>query len=204
MSECIKSKQFYGEYYSDLIIAKETTIEFVETIMTEQTSYMGNGLIEHYKCRIKSYDSLVTKMMKKQLDINLETAIENINDLIGIRIVCKFLADVYLIAEKFEQSDLFIVKNKKDYIAKAKPNGYRSYHLIVSVKVGEKHIPVEIQLRTISQDSWASLEHQMMYKKDCASKKVIQKELKRCADEMASTDISMETIRELIYDFSQE
>ena len=136
------------------------------------------------------------------------SALHDIHDAIGCRIVCSFVDDVYALAKHIEAQPEFTVLETKDYVRRPKPNGYRSYHMIVSVETPfpdvtrstPGHYPVEIQLRTIAMDSWAALEHQVKYKKDLgnANVQIITQELKRCADELASCDLQMQTIRNLI------
>ena len=117
-------------------------------------------------------------------------------DAVGIRVVCAFISDVYVIRDHLVQLPNCELVKEKDYIKRAKDNGYRSYHMILKVW-GEVY--VEIQLRTISQDTWAALEHHLYYKKEkMVDDVLIEAELKRCADELASTDLSMQTIRDMI------
>ncbi len=182
---------FYGEYYISLCQAMQDVVSFTEIINEDR------HCIEHTKCRIKKYKSVQKKLDKLEFPCTLENAKEQLFDMVGVRLICKFIGDIYdlsgLIATKYN------VLCIKDYISSPKPNGYRSYHIIVEVRLSEtEKIPVEMQLRTISQDSWASLEHQIKYKQDIRSEKLIKSELKRCADEMASTDLCMQTIKEFI------
>ena len=123
-----------------------------------------------------------------------------------MRIVTSFIDDIYLMIKYIKSFDNCEVIEEIDYIKHAKPNGYRSYHLILAVKTDFPDVNgntpgtyyVEIQLRTIAMDTWASLEHKIRYKKDIPSQELISSELKRCADELASCDLSMQTIRSLI------
>ena len=117
-------------------------------------------------------------------------------DAIGLRIVCAFVDDVYTIRDYLVNSEQYKIVKEKDYIRRAKPNGYRSYHMILRTQSGYY---AEIQLRTISMDTWAALEHHLKYKKNLGGHvDLIVSELKRCADELASTDLSMQTIRDMI------
>jgi putative GTP pyrophosphokinase len=124
-----------------------------------------------------------------------ESALEILHDAIGIRVVCSFLDDVYSIRDYIvSQSDIEVIQ-EKDYIRNVKPSGYRSYHMIVKMD----GYYAEIQIRTISMDTWAALEHHIRYKKNISGNtELIFRELRRCADELASTDASMQTIRSLI------
>ena len=156
----------------------------------------GMNPVEHLKYRIKAEDSMREKCRRLGLAETTENALQNIFDAIGLRVVCTFLDDVYAIRDNLaSRADVEIV-NEKDYIQNVKPNGYRSLHLIVR----KDGYFAEIQLRTISMDTWAALEHQIRYKKGIGNSALIFEELKRCADELASTDVSMQIIRAAIYE----
>ena len=135
------------------------------------------------------------------------SALHDIRDAIGIRIVCCFLDDIYRAIDFLKSLDGVRIVEEKDYIRHVKPNGYRSYHVILELEepyedvtgANPGHFYAEVQLRTIAMDSWASLEHQMKYKHDIKNPELIVRELKRCADELASCDVSMQTIRNLIH-----
>ena len=150
-----------------------------------------------YCCsRIKKPESVLKKCRIRGYETDIAAALENLYDLVGIRVICAFSADVYRIAEWLKaQPDIEVIQ-EKDYYAAPKPNGYRSYHFLL--RVPSTGMKSEIQLRTIATDFWATLEHQMKYKKEIPNEKMIRKELKRCADEIASVDLSMQTIREII------
>ena len=131
----------------------------------------------------------------------METAFTRLSDLIGFRLVTHFVGDVYELVKSMKSDTRYRVVKEKDYIALPKPNGYRSYHVILECPFPEAPdgvLRVEIQLRTIAMDCWASLEHEMRYKKGITNTALIEKELKRCAGEMASTDLSMQTLRDMI------
>lgn len=122
-----------------------------------------------------------------------------IYDALGIRVICSFVEDVYQIARWLQERDEIQIMEKKDYIAYPKPNGYRSRHLIIQYTTNDlKGITAEIQLRTIAIDFWAALEHQIKYKHNVPHEEIIRSELKRCADEIASVDLSMQTIRDIL------
>ena len=154
--------------------------------------------IENVKSRVKSERSIVEKMKKKGLPMTISAMMGNIYDIAGIRVVCPFISDVYQVARMIlSQKDINLV-TMKDYIKEPKPNGYRSLHLIVLVDVffseQMQQIPVEIQLRSIAMNCWASTEHQLRYKKDRALTKEMQEELKKCADLMAEADQKMQAL----------
>ena len=179
----------------------------MQKVMEEVADYIGNlrdilgahydmDPVEHCLCRIKSEESMREKCRRRGLPETTESALNEIQDAIGFRIVCVFLKDVYTIIDRLKDMKGFEVVKEKDYIRHVKPNGYRSYHLILRYK--GKYF-VEFQIRTISMDTWAALEHQMKYKKDIGGNvNLITSELKRCADTLASTDISMQAIRDMI------
>ena len=160
--------------------------------------------IESIKSRVKSLDSIVRKLDKLGLPITIESVEENLQDIAGVRVVCSFVDDIYRIAECFlAQEDVTLVK-RKDYIQNPKPSGYRSLHLIIKTPVytenGKKDMFVEIQMRTIAMDFWASLEHKLRYKKNInpQTAEELAKELEACAEESAKLDEKMLRIRERI------
>ena len=160
--------------------------------------------IESIKSRVKSLDSIIRKLDKLGLPITIESAEENLHDIAGVRVVCSFVDDIYRIAECFlAQEDVTLVK-RKDYIQNPKPSGYRSLHLIIKTPVytenGKKDMLVEIQMRTIAMDFWASLEHKLRYKKNLNPRTAeeLAKELEACAEESAKLDEKMLRIRDRI------
>lgn len=154
--------------------------------------------IENVKSRIKSKESILNKLSKKGLPMTVSAMTQNILDIAGIRIICPFIADVYQVAKMIlRQKDVEMLMIK-DYIRNPKENGYRSLHLIVQVEVPfseqTRKVPVEIQIRTIAMNFWASTEHQLRYKKERQFTEEMQKQLKYCADIMAEADIKMQEI----------
>jgi ppGpp synthetase/RelA/SpoT-type nucleotidyltranferase len=168
----------------------------IDELREKMIKEFGSDPVEHCLSRIKEEESMREKCRRQNLPETTESALEQIHDAIGIRVVCAFISDVYSVRDHLRTIDKVEVVEEKDYIKQAKPNGYRSLHMIL--KYDNKYY-VEIQLRTISMDTWAALEHHMRYKKKVSkSDALISAELKRCADELASTDMSMQTIRDLI------
>lgn len=163
-------------------------------------------LYEHLIGRVKAQASMEEKCRRKGYPVTPESALTKCKDAIGIRVVCNFIDDVYRSIDRIKAADWCTVVEEKDYIENAKPNGYRSYHLTLDVPTdlpdytghAPSHYFVEIQLRTIAMDSWASLEHEMKYKHHVNDPERIEKELRRCADQLASCDVQMQTIRQLI------
>ena len=196
-----ENKEFYGIYAVRLDEVCDFLFTEVKAILDSLGTDSETALAEHLKCRVKDSESLKEKLLKNGFPQTAEYGLKNLSDLVGVRIITHFVGDIYTVLGLIERSDKWCVKAVKDYIANMKPNGYRSLHVILTVPFGVGDIPeidVEIQLRTIAMDCWASLEHQLRYKKDISNTALIEGELKRCADEMASTDLSMQTIRDLI------
>ena len=163
--------------------------------------------IEHVTSRIKSPQSIAKKMRKRDLELTIRNIMDYVNDIAGIRIICSFTADIYRIADLLEeQSDIKILKIK-DYIQNPKENGYMSYHMIVAVPVslssGVVDTKVEIQIRTIAMDFWASLEHKIYYKFEGKAPSHIRRELKECADLVSFLDRKMLSINEEVRMFSE-
>ena len=158
--------------------------------------------IHHMEYRLKSVNSILGKLEKRGLEVSLDSIVTNLTDIAGVRVICNYVSDVYKIADLLiKQSDIKLIA-KKDYIKHPKENGYRSLHLVVEVPIflAEKVQPttVEIQIRTIAMDFWASLEHQVKYKKDIKDAENIVYELRACADVINRTDFHMQAIRDNI------
>lgn len=153
-----------------------------------------------YTCsRIKSPDSMIRKLTGRGLPPTPEAALGDLYDGIGVRAVCAFTEDGFRLVRWLREQPLLEIVKEKNYYEYPKPNGYRSYHLLVRLRAGEATgLHAEIQVRTVADDFRATLEHQLQYKKDLPSENLIRRELKRCADEIASVDISMQTLWELI------
>ena len=164
--------------------------------------------IEHLSARIKSPESIAKKLRHQGRAVTVENIVRYINDVAGIRIICSFTSDIYRIAELIrKQSDVKVLKIK-DYIANPKPNGYTSYHMIVTVPIFLSDMTidtkVEIQIRTIAMDFWASLEHKMYYKFEGNAPENIRRELKECADLVGFLDRKMMAINEEIHKYSED
>lgn len=189
--------------YSCAIMEMETKFK----VLNERFSlkYDGNP-IESIKSRVKDYDSIIRKLIRKNLPRTLESVEENINDIAGVRVICSFEDDIYRLARCLLQQDDVTLIRQKDYIQNPKPSGYRSLHLIVSIPIflenEKKDVKVEVQLRTIAMDFWASLEHKLKYKKNIPPEKMeeLTRELVDCANISASLDSRMQNIRNSILD----
>ena len=168
----------------------------------EYKSIHSHNPIEHMKSRIKTPESILEKLQRKGLPVSAEGA-EELTDIAGIRVVCSFLSDVYEIADSItSQKDLTLIR-KSDYIKNPKPHGYRSLHLIVSIPVyfssKVENVPVEIQLRTVSMDTWASLEHKLRYKYNGEMPDDISEMLLNCADITANLDDKMMSAHDRLF-----
>jgi len=158
--------------------------------------------IEYMKSRVKTPSSIMEKLKRRGFEMSIGSAKENLNDIAGIRVICSFVGDIYDIAEMLKrQVDITLIE-EKDYIKNPKQNGYRSLHLVVKVPIffsdHEELVRVEVQIRTIAMDFWASLEHKLYYKTSGESPGHITQDLKECADLIASTDMRMQDIHKQV------
>lgn len=188
-------------YYRCAIMEVETKFN----VLNEEFSLQyDRNPIENVKSRLKSTDSIIRKLKKKELPFSLEAMQENINDVAGIRVICSFPEDIYMLADCLLNQDDIKLITKKDYIKNPKKSGYRSLHLIIEVPIflknEKRYMKVEVQLRTIAMDFWASLEHKLRYKKNISLEEaeIISKELLECSEISATLDKRMEDIRNRI------
>ncbi|QNQ80200.1 GTP pyrophosphokinase [Lactobacillus sp. PV034] len=196
----------YGDYQPILEDLLAQTMQHFRTINQQYAQEHGDHLYEHLIGRVKTEASMEEKCKRKNLPLTVHSALKENKDSVGIRVVCNFIDDIYRWIDLIGSWENSTIVKKKDYITNVKPNGYRSYHLILDQELPQEdvdgntpgHYYVEIQLRTIAMDTWASLEHEMKYKHEVKNAEMISQELKRVADELASCDVSMQTIRQLI------
>ena len=188
-------------YYRCAIMEVETKFK----VLNEQFSLQyDRNPIETIKTRLKSPDSIVKKLAKKDVPLTVESIEKNLNDIAGVRVICSFPEDIYVLADCLLQQDDIKLIEVKDYIKNPKPNGYRSLHLIVEIPIflkdEKKNMRVEVQLRTIAMDFWASLEHKLSYKKDIPQdeEELLRRELLDCAQISADLDLRMEKIKNRI------
>lgn len=174
----------------------------LEVLNDELSITRQRNPIDHIKTRIKSPESIATKLKKKNIPVTVASVKENLNDVAGIRVICAFIDDIYKIADMLTSQDDIQLIQKKDYIKKPKMNGYRSLHLILEVPVffsdRKENLRVEVQIRTIAMNFWASLEHQLKYKKNISDAESIVYELRACADVINRTDHHMQSLRDRI------
>lgn len=196
------------EKYSKLMAYYRCAMMEIETkfnVLNEEFSLQyDRNPISGMKSRLKSAVSIKKKLESRNLPITVESIESNLNDVAGIRVICSFPEDVYMLADALTKQDDIVLVQKKDYIKNPKPNGYRSLHLIVSVPIFLAHekraMKVEIQLRTIAMDFWASLEHQLRYKKDVVFTEQMAEELFNCAELSAELDMRMDALRTIVHE----
>ena len=188
-------------YYQCAIMEVETKFK----VLNEQYSLeYDRNPIEDIKSRVKSMESLIKKIRKKDIPLTLSSIEENIHDIAGVRVICSFPDDIYMLADCLLKQDDVVLVERKDYIKNPKPSGYRSLHLIIEIPIflqnEKKMMKVEVQFRTIAMDFWASVEHKVRYKKNIPDSEAEQlaAELSSCADQIAAMDNKMEEIRRRI------
>ena len=194
-----------GEAFQELMTYYRCAMMEVETkfnvLNTELSLQYDRNPIETIKSRLKSAESIIEKLHRKSIPFEASSIEEKISDIAGVRVICAFPEDIYLLCDYLlKQDDIHLLK-KKDYIQNPKPNGYRSLHLIVQTPIflhdHKRLMKVEVQLRTIAMDFWASLEHRIYYKKGKNSAKLRQ-DLKECAEVSAALDLRMQEIHRQI------
>ena len=178
---------------------KEVTTKF-EVLNAEFSVIYDRNPVQSIKSRLKSPLSILGKMRRKEYPVTAASMRENVNDIAGVRVICAYPKDIYDLAEMFLRQDDIRLIEKKDYIANPKSNGYRSLHLIVEVPIfltrSTEYMRVEVQLRTIAMDFWASLEHQLRYKKEIDDDGSIAAELKYCAEAISELDNRMQSVHD--------
>lgn len=195
-------KNVMEDWKNELLVYKFALDEMdtkFSIISQEYNLIHGHNPIEHTKSRIKSFESIVNKLARKGCDITTQCAKEHIHDIAGVRIICSFIQDIYNIMDVLRQREDLKILEVKDYIQHPKPNGYRSLHLIVEIPVyltnRVEHVKVEIQVRTIAMDFWASLEHKIYYKLQNDVPNQLTDELKEAADIAHYLDEKMQNIK---------
>ena len=220
MAERIMQKEIISDPFSSINMDEEITDTLQEFLTLQQVYDAGikevrtkleilddefrvkhdHNPIHHMEYRLKSVKSILGKLEKRGLEVSLESIVINLTDIAGVRVICNYVSDVYKIADLLiKQSYIKLIK-KKDYIKHPKENGYRSLHLVVEIPIflAEKvqPIPVEIQIRTIAMDFWASLEHHLRYKADNEVPDGVRDELIDCAKTISHLDYKMQGIHE--------
>lgn len=196
------------DFYGDALILLEGAIsEFLSCLrmIRRYQAHLGQrDPVASFQARIKRAESMQRKLAQRGLPLTAASALRDVQDAAGVRLICPFQQDIYRTAALLREIPGARVLREKDYIRSPKPNGYRSSHMILSLPLRflpvQPEFPVffEVQLRTLAMDCWAGIEHQLKYKQEVPDQRLIVQELKKCADEITSTDLSLETIRNLI------
>ena len=196
------------DFYGDALILLEGAIsEFLSCLqmIRRYQAHLGQrDPVASFQARIKRAESMQRKLAQRGLPLTAASALRDVQDAAGVRLICPFQQDIYRTAALLREIPGARVLREKDYIQSPKPNGYRSSHMILSLPLRflpvQPEFPVffEVQLRTLAMDCWASIEHQLKYKQEVPDQRLIVQERKKCADEITSMDLSLETIRNLI------
>ncbi len=197
--EFIKGYMRLSHLYRGAMMEVSTKLEILDD---EFSVTYDHNPIHHMESRLKSAESTLKKLYKRSLDVTTQNIMEHIQDVAGIRVICHYADDIYRLAKVIEKHKDMTLIRKSDYIKNPKPNGYRSLHLVMEVPVVMSEIvlrlPVEIQLRTIAMDMWASLEHELRYKSDKNIPEEIAEELRECAEQLSQLDSKMLAINKSI------
>lgn len=197
----------YEQPFINLMMNYECALMQIETklkvLNTEFALQHKRNPFESIKCRLKKPDSIIEKLNRKGVAVSIENIEKNLYDIAGVRVICSFIEDIYLLSDMLINQDDIRVVTIKDYIRNPKKNGYRSLHLIVEIPIflsnQKKNMQVEVQFRTIAMDFWASLDHKLKYKKDnLRHPEIIAQELKKCADTITVMDYKMQEIRNML------
>ena len=202
----------YAKPYQELMAYYRCALMEVETkfnVLNEELSLVyDRNPIETIKSRIKSPESIIDKVMRKGIPLTVDSIEKNISDIAGIRVICAFPNDIYMLSEALLRQDDVRLITRKDYIRQPKDNGYRSLHLIIETPIflhnQTRLMKVEVQLRTISMDWWASLEHKIRYKKNLPEMDYVERELYECAEISAQLDARMEKLQKIAAQATEE
>lgn len=188
--------------FQQIMMVYESAIKQIETkldILNKENKVSGRrNPIETVKSRIKSPQSIASKLEKKNLPVTFDSMVENLHDIAGVRVICPYISDIYSVRDMLlKQPDITLLE-EKDYIKEPKESGYRSLHVVIEIPVylseTTHRVKVEVQLRTIAMDFWASLEHELRYKTNTKVPESVRRELFRVAETIAMTDREMEEI----------
>ena len=193
----------YAMPYKELMAYYRCAMMEVSTkfnVLDEELSLQyDRNPIEAIKTRLKSPESIMDKLSRRGLPFSAESIEQNLNDIAGVRVICAYISDIYMLRDALLRQDDIVLVQEKDYIKNPKPNGYRSLHLIVETPIflhdQKKQMRVEVQFRTMAMDWWASVEHKLRYKKPAAPEEV-NSELKECAEISADLDKRLEKLRQ--------
>ena len=207
----------YNEYdqvtsWTEVILVYNAALKEVTTkleILNEEFKHVHRyNPIEHIKSRIKTSESIVKKLKRNGYESTIENMVQYVNDIAGVRVICSFTSDIYRIAEMISNQNDIKILSIKDYIKSPKESGYKSYHMLVSVPIylSDRKVDtkVEIQIRTVAMDFWASLEHKIRYKFEGEAPEHIREELVECAKMVANLDARMLSLNEEIQSLIQQ
>lgn len=208
--ETMQQAQTVSKEFAKLMVYYKCAMLEVQTRFTVlNEAYIlehGRAPVSSIKTRLKTIPSIREKMERRSIPFSLEAMEEGLNDIAGVRVICAFPEDVNTMANTFLQQDDVVLLRKKDYITNPKPNGYRSLHLIIAIPVhladGKRMTKVEIQIRTIAMDFWASLEHQLRYKRSNEFTEEMAQELYECAQLSAALDNRMDHLRRSVHKYN--
>lgn len=198
------------ESWTEVILIYNSALKEIGTkleILNDEFQHVHRyNPIEHIKSRIKSSESIVKKLKRNGYESTIDNMVEYVNDIAGIRVICSFSSDIYRIAEMISNQNDIKVLAIKDYIKNPKPSGYKSYHMLITVPIYLSdrivHAKVEIQIRTVAMDFWASLEHKINYKFEGNVPQYIKDELVECANLISDADARMLHLNEQIRDMN--
>lgn len=196
---------------SSLMLKYNFALQLLETqfnILIKEFEFKNKyNPVEHVKSRIKSEKSIIDKLNKKGYKVTAKNMIQHVHDIIGIRIVCSFLSDVYDIVDIIKSSKQFKIKEEKDYIKNPKSTGYMSYHLIVLVPIylneTVEYIEAEVQIRTSAMDFWASIDHKIQYKFPSEIPEEVKNEMFNCAVDIRKLDEKMYQLNEIVNKYNE-
>lgn len=197
---------------SELMLKYNFALQLLETqfnILIKEFEFKNKyNPVEHMKSRLKTEKSIIDKLNKKGYEVTTKNMISHVHDIIGIRIVCSFLEDVYDIVDIIKSSKQFKIKEEKDYIKNPKSTGYMSYHLIVLVPIylneTVEHVEAEIQIRTSAMDFWASIDHKIQYKFPSEIPEEVKKEMYNCSLDIRKLDEKMQQLNEFVNKYNKE
>ncbi len=182
--------------------AKKVLETELSILIDEYEFNNGYNPVEHTKYRIKTMESATKKLSKKNLELTVGNLVRYVNDMVGVRIVCSFISDVYKIVDIIKSSKQFIVKNESDYIKNPKNSGYTSYHINILVPIHlfdkTEYVEAEIQIRTVAMDCWASIDHKLRYKLPSDIPTELEQEMLLRAEEMLDMDKKMDLLNDML------
>lgn len=207
-----ENMQIDNEKYENMMFYYNSALKLLETelniLIYENKLKTGYNPVEHIKSRIKSKESIIQKLKDKNLDLNCYTIIDNVYDVVGIRIICSFLTDIPLVLDIIKNDKNIKIVKEKDYINDPKDSGYRSYHLIVTFPVqtanGTKDIKAEIQIRTVAMDFWASIDHQIQYKFANTVPEEVKEKMYEYSSNISEIDKKMVELNELVNNYKEK